>query len=135
MPTKGSKKQKQHSKAQRQRQTCEKSWLKEVSMDTMPDSRDSEYVMINGKRESMLGALTLMPEMNVADLAGDGLGNLIQLFEKRMMPDDPEGLEDFEAPFPNKLDCEDGAFVANLLNSGRLSARRPDEFVIIAAHE
>jgi hypothetical protein len=52
-----------------------------------------------------------------------------------MMPDDPEGLEDFEAPFPNKLDCEDGAFVANLLNSGRLSARRPDEFVIIAAHE
>jgi hypothetical protein len=51
-------------------------------MDTMPDSRDSEYVMINGKRESMLGALTLMPEMNVADLAGDGLGNLIQLFEK-----------------------------------------------------
>lgn len=54
---------------------------------------------------------------------------------QRMMPDDPEGLEDFEAPFPNKLDCEDGAFVANLLNSGRLSARRPDEFVIIAAHE
>jgi hypothetical protein len=51
-------------------------------MDTMPDSRDSEYVMIKGKRESMLGALTLMPEMNVADLAGDGLGNLIQLFEK-----------------------------------------------------